>query len=360
MKILIKALFSSIILLLNLPPAFGDVICISEPAITINNEETKWIVSIFSPDGSELKKVAVNGVMARVSPDSKYIAYLEYNESKKWELAISGINGDKIKTFPVFSHKSQRTIFSPAKLVWSPDGEKIAILLHSRSVFVSKAIHGHPVLLGVVNLKMNKIKSVFSCYAETSDEAYSYTVQWFPDSIRILFAGADGTRIINFESKTSQEIAKDSFVAHLTGDGNRVIYISGYRSGKGPVEIWRYDLEKMSALKLMSLSTYPPIKVFSDDGRYLVYQNFPIKEPALFIVDLLSNNVEKIDTEEMLLVPVQFSPHNNHLIFCLGGKELLEHGIYNIDSREFHHLKPISNPENAMLLIIGSDWVDWR
>jgi len=358
-KLLLKALISgtALVLLMGLPHAFGNVICISEPA---NKETAKWIVSIYSPNGTELNRFAVDGVMPRLSPDRKHIAYIECDEPGAWEFAVSDTNGNKVRTIPIFSHKSQREIFSTAKLTWSPDGDKVAILLHSRGVVISKGTHGHPVLLGVINLKLDKIKTVYKCYAKSSEAAYGYTVKWFPDSMRILFAGAGGTGIINSESKTFQEISKDSFVAHLTGDGNRIIHLSGYRKGNKSIEIWRYDLEDKSSSKLMTLSASPSFNAFSIDGRYFVYQNFPVKEPALFIVDLLNKKIEKIDTKEIIVVPVRFSPYNNHQIFCLGGKGSFDYGIYDINSGEFNKIKPIDNPENAMQLIMSSDWVDWR
>lgn len=189
------------------------------------------------------------------------------------------------------------------------------------------------------------------CISETANKE---TAKW------IVSIYSPNCEEINSESKTFQEISKDSFVANFSGDGNRIILSSGYRKGKKSIEIWSYDLEDNSSSKLMTLSASPSFNAFSIDGRYLVYQMFPVKEPALFIVDLLSKKIEKIDTSEIILLPVRFSPYNNHQIFCLGGKGSFDYGIYNINTGEFIKIKPIDNPENAMHLIMSSDWVDWR
>jgi hypothetical protein len=107
--------------------------------------------------------------------------------------------------------------------------------------------------------------------------------------------------------------------------------------------------------------------VLSQDGRYLVYQSLPIKEEAIFIVDLLQKKISRVDTKGYILMPKKFSPVSNKLILCQGFQKddtTTQSGILNLDNGEFNAFKKTSaeefEGEGSLLLFMGFDWYDWR
>lgn len=347
----------------------ANVIYIAEPLIENGIEKTKTIINLYKPDGTELKKTLVNGIMARLSPDDKYIVYLEQRKYLTGEIAIADSDGRKIRNLPSFLHKSHKDYMATIKLGWSPDGSKIAVLQRSPGVaYRGGEIRGHLTILSILDLKTNEFKPIYETYAKDLE----HTVQWFQNNAQILFTDEEGVKIIDIELKNAKEISKDSMVAHLSRDESKVIYISRDPSKKPPFYIRQYDFKKGNSEELLSLDIYPSDSVLSHDGRYLVFQIFPVKEPSVYIVDLLNKKINKMDTKDLFMIPKKFSYYENNLIICMALKiskqeseKAVIYGIFNLDSGKFQKLKETSNIENikgeyGFLWLMGIDWYDWR
>jgi len=363
-----KNIFQSLVLMLSMTAAAfasDSLIYVAEPIMEKDIDTVKTLISIFKPDGTELKKVLVNGTLARVSPDGKHIIYLERKTNEPWEIVLSDSDGKKLKYLDMIKKPKKPILYpAPTRLIWSPDGEKIAIV-SSIQTFVSVA---------VVNLKTNDIKGIYTGRSGSSEEAYFYTTNWLSDSKRILIAGSDGTRIINLETKEEIVLSKESVIAYLSGNGGKIIYMPQVNKihldagvFKPPFEIYQYDTEKEKSELLMTLDMPPLIAALSQDGRYLVFQSMPIKEAAIFIVDLPKKKVSKVDTKGYFLMPKKFPLFENNLIICQGFQkddDTRQSGILNLDNGEFRVLKRTSSKgfdgEKSLILFMGFDWYDWR
>ena len=67
----------------------------------------KTVISLFNADGTKLREIYVNGIMAKVSPNGKYIVYLEDKENGPRELALADSEGNKLRNLPtLFRNKN--------------------------------------------------------------------------------------------------------------------------------------------------------------------------------------------------------------------------------------------------------------
>ncbi len=346
--------------------ADDNVIYIAEPVIKDDMETAKTLISIFKPDGTEIKKINIDSIMARVSPDGKNIVYLEQKKDNTWELVLADSKGKRYKNFPLhrFSPKNQEEFqrYIHTNIIWSPDGKKIAILQMPDIGIFGWNESGYPVRVSILYLTKNEIKVI---HADLVKEKYGYSIQWFPDSTHMLFTESGGAKIVDTESKAIQEISIDSIVAHLTGDGKKIVHISGDPTKKPPFDIWLYDIKKQKSEKLLSLDIYPTISALSYDGRYLVFQSFPIKDASIFVADLFSKRIAQKDSKGFSLIPKKFSPLKNNLIICSALKEeTIIYGIFNLTTGDFQRLKETSTKnikgEMGWLWLMGFDWYDWR
>jgi hypothetical protein len=243
------------------------------------------------------------------------------------------------------------------------DGENIAIVSEIET-FVDVAIY---------NLKINRLRTIYSGRTNASIEAYLYVVNWFSDGKRMLIAGSDGIRIINTETKEETVLSKEPAAAYLSGDGKKIIYgprLNKIQLGiggrlKSPSEIYQYDTEKGKSELLMSLDA--TLAVLSQDGRYLVSQTVALKEASISIVDLLEKKVSKVDTKRLFLIPKRFSPFSKDFVICMGlqeNEDTIQYGILNLNNGEFRVLKESSSKgfegEKGLILFMGFDWYDWR
>lgn len=323
----------------------------------------KTVISLFNADGTKLREIYVNGIMAKVSPNGKYIVYLEDKENGPRELALADSEGNKLRNLPtLFRNKKPEQKIGTINLEWSPDGEKIIVLQQAYDVFLS-----------VLYLKNNDLTEIHSLGpAESSEEPYLYTFKWFPDSARILISNSRQTKIVDINSKPSIEIAKKSAVIDITRDGKKVVYIPGVEKslfggislGKPPYEIWQYDVEKQRSEKLISLDALPSAYALSHEGKYLAFLNVQNREPETFIADLTRKTVEKLDTKAHTLIPIEFSSNANNLIVCTrtdkkGDKAF--YGVFNVKNGEFKQLKePVTMSGEASMGYFLFTWIDWR
>jgi len=370
--------------------ASEGIIYIAETEIANKVEKSKTLISKFKPDGTELKKIYVNGIMARVSPDGKKIIYLEHtgyvdpaSESEPiWEIAIADESGEKIKNLPTFFNKEDKEMMDTVKLAWSPDGKKIAILQYLRVDLALKHVGRCLIVLKILDLTTTELINVYTTevkvesYSQRMEKAYAYVIEWFPDNNRILLTGAGGTELIDIKSKISQVIVKDAVNAHSTTDGKEIIYILGAPwqfKVKNP-DIWQYDIKKQNNKKLFTLDISFGLlikSVLSHDNRLLAFHL--LEKPNLYIVDLLSKKISEIFTEKLFLLPMKFSPQKNNLLICIGMEaspeemeSTINYGIFDLKSKEYRKLKKaVKTPSGEgligyLLFIDIMDWVDWR
>jgi Tol biopolymer transport system component len=364
MKNLLLTSILLLILITGSALAFDERIYIAELIMENDLETARTLISVFKPDGTNLKETLINGVMARVSPDGKFIIYLELKKDNPWEIVLADSEGKKVKNLEFKRPPKHIGYPRPTNLNWSPDGEKIAIV-SGILTFIDVSVY---------NLKTNRLKTMYSGNTSSSEEVYFYTAKWLPDSKRILIAGADGTRIINSETNEEILVSKESVMAYLSGDGKKIIYspqlnkihmdAAGFKS---PFEIYQYDTEKGRSDLLMVLDMPPLMAILNQDGRYLALQTMSIKEPTISIIDLMEKKVSKVDTKRLFIFPKKFSPYVKNFVVCMAlqeNEETIQYGIFNLNSGEFRVLRESHSKglkgEKGLVLFMGFDWYDWR
>lgn len=345
--------------------ASARLIYVAEPIKTKDVDSMKTVISKFNTDGTELDKIVIGGTFATISPDGKQIIYLEQKTNEPWEVVLADADGKKPKYLDVIKNRKKDVLYpTPVRFTWSLDGDKIAIIF-SMPTRVSVA---------VFNLRTNELKSIYSGRSGSAEEAYFYKISWLPDNKRILVAGSTGTRIINEATKEETILSKESVIAYLSGNGKKLIYVPQINKihldagvFKPPFHLYQYDMEREKNDLLMTLDKPPMTAALSQDGRYLVFQSLPIKEDAIFIVDLLQMKTSRVDTKGYILMPKKFSPLSNNVILCKGFQKdntITQSGILNLDNGEFKVFKKISTEgfegEGSLILFMGFDWYDWR
>jgi hypothetical protein len=100
-------------------------------------------------------------------------------------------------------------------------------------------------------------------------DPYFYSLQWFPDSRRILFAGSEGVEIIDINSQTSRSISEQTGPAHLTSDGKNIVYLTD-TSDQREADIRTYHMEKQRHQTLLSVRVDLSFRgEEGDDRKYL-------------------------------------------------------------------------------------------
>lgn len=339
----------------------GQIIYIADPSFKKDVKTTKTQISLFNADGTEIEDILVDGIMARVSPDGKRIAYIE-NLNDVLELVIADAKGKKIRNLPIFLGNNQGIAISVANLVWSPDGEKIAILRQQRN---------EEIYLNVIFLKTDKLKRVLSVPAHTSEEAFAYPLKWVIDSKRLILGTLNGLNIVDITANKTTEVMKNSAIisAYAINDGELIVGIATspevFKAGVSDVEsqfkMFLYDLKKNTS-KLTPVMGQSPFSAISHDGKYLAFQG----KTSMYLLDISNKKTVQQNTKNLTLMPKKFSPINNKLIICLGdsgrGNGKIYYGILNLESGEFKPVKEANSlgGEGDMLYFMGFDWVDWR
>ena len=339
-----------------------DIIYISEPVKLTDEEITKTQVTLFKSNGRLLKTVFIDGMIAKVSPDGKYIGYIKRSDKDR-HLIVADSDGKMI-------NKIYSVSWVPIiNFEWSPTGEKCAVLVGDRN---------HVSLIIASLTSPGKERQVYSLKPGSSEEPYFYTLLWLPDGKKILLAASDGARIIDTGSANSQEIFKEPGLAKMTADGKKIVYImkpdisqlQNPRWKLTVTHIWQYNVETQQKEKLLSIDVLPAAAALSGDGKYLLFHAMPatpVKEPEIFLVNLAEKKLSKLSTKGMALLPKAPSPKSNRQFLFFGGKENEKpyYGMFDIEDSTFLPLKQFDDSvflsgEMGLLLFMGFDWVDWR
>jgi WD40 repeat protein len=352
-------------LIIGTSDASEERIYIGELVIKNGLQTAKTLISIFKRDGIKVDEVLIDGVMARVSPDGNHIIHLDLKNADHWDIILADSRGRKIRTLdfkrPAKGIGSPR----PTNLFWSPDENRLAIVSAIQDV----------VLVAIYGLKTDHLKTVYSGNISGDLEGFLYTIKWFSDGKRILIAGADGTRILNLDTSDNVLVSNEASLAYLTNNEKKIIYVPQI-SGRGwnaetikkTYNIYEHDIEKNTSELIITLDRQPAMAVLSADSRYLVFQNVPIKEPKIFIVDLLKKNVTTMETKGSLLLPKKYSRTSTDLVLCMEMQPIensIGYGILNLKNGEFQRLKKYSakgleGEAAGLVLLMGFDWYDWR
>lgn len=341
----------------------NGVIYISEIVTAQDTGENKTLLSAFHPDGTKVKQLEINGLMARMSPDQNQLVYIQLNnESNRspWDLVIADSNGNKIKTLQFLTKEAKRDKFVQ-DIAWSPDGSKLSILMISNE-FKRGQIKGFQVFAFGFDPKAEKILRMHKEFCPSLKDPCYYSINWFKDSRRLLLYGSSGIRIIDLENRESQSIVNSPARAHLSGNDDKLIAITAIPHKDTTSDIRAYDL-KTGILKVqMPLDFYPQRSIASRDGSSILLQGKPSQTSDIFKIELINRQISKLETMDLTLLPMTFSPADNRLVACMGGSSFDGYGIYNLNNGKFLYLKNFADNSprgKKVVLSILLNRIDW-
>lgn len=192
--------------------------------------ETATLLSSFQDDGTAMKEMVIPGIMVRVSPDQKSIAYVGMPNAQKktvdWDIFISDMSRTKVRAIPFI--KPQKGGRSVVGMEWSPKGDKLLILLFF--ALRSETDHGYPVDVVLYDLTTGTFKAVTKLRAESADAAFTIYTGWFPDNRRIwtreiIQHGGGAVKIIDVETAAVQNIYEGMADLQPTRNGDALYLI---------------------------------------------------------------------------------------------------------------------------------------
>jgi len=342
-----------------------EVIYISEIVTAKDTGENSTLLSAFRPDGTQVKELQINGLMARMSPSQKQLVYIQLNRDPKqspWDLVIADSNGRKNRTLQFLTKEGKNGKFVQ-DIAWSPDGRKLSILLISNE-FNRGRIRGFQIFAFGFDPQTEKILHIHKEFCPSLEEPCYYGINWFEDSRRLLFYGSSGVRIIDMATKEPLSIINSPAKAHLFSNDNNLIAITAIPRNEITSHIRTYDL-KTGNLKLqIPLDFYPQRSIASRDGHSILLQGKPLQEREIFMVELKDRQVNKMDIADLILLPMAFSPADNKLVACMGGRDEAGYGIYNLQNGAFLNLKkfdknsPQGEKAGLSILLNRIDWFE--
>ena len=341
----------------------NGVIYISEIVTVQGTGENKTLLSAFHPNGTKVKELEINGLMARMSPGQKQLVYIQLNSEphlSPWDLVIADSNGNKIKTLQFLTKEAKRDKFVQ-DIAWSPDGSKLSILMIGNE-FKRGQIKGFQVFAFGYDPSSEKILQMHKEFCPSENNPCYYSINWFKDSQRLLLYGSSGIRIIDLENRESQSIVNSPARAHLSGNDDQLIAITAMPKKGAASNIGAYDLRTGILGIQMPIDFYPQRSVASRDGSAILLQGKPSQTRDIFKVELTNQEVSKLETMDLTLLPMTFSPADNRLVACMGGSSFDGYGIYNLKSGNFLYLKNFA--ENSprgkkVVLSILLNRIDW-
>jgi Tol biopolymer transport system component len=344
MKKLILVFILSQLISIRLVLAFEDVIYFNVPTAGGKTE-----IYITKPDGKQIKKIVVNGIMPRISPDSRFIAYLEqtgFRESVKsepvFELVLADRDGNKIKSLATFLHNKHKDQMRVAKFSWSPDSRKIAVLEYLIGVILKDNLR-HIMLLNIIDVESGKIKNAHQSNVLSISDAAVSTIEWFSDNKRILFSNTRTISIIAIELKDTKILIDQGFSPRLIEDGEKIIFlVKKSTEPKSSVEIWQYGIKDGKKEKLLDSELYFATFSINNTSDKIIFQGIPTISKSgeiatsLYLFDILRKKLDQIHLPkgQEILCP-KFLMKNN-LIIGIGRdiqKEMMGYCIFDLEKK---------------------------
>jgi WD40 repeat protein len=341
----------------------NGVIYISEIVTAQGTGENKTLLSAFHPDGTKVKELEINGLMARMSPDQSQLVYIQLNNEPNrspWDLVLADSNGNKIKMLQFLTKEAKGNKFVQ-DIAWSPDGSKLSILMIGNE-FKRGHIKGFQIFAFGFDPKAEKTLQMHKEFCPSENDPCYYSINWFKDSRRLLLYGSSGIRIIDLENQESQSIVNYPARAHLSSNDDKLIAITAMPQKDAASNIGAYDLRTGILGIQMPIDFYPQRSVASRDGSAILLQGKPSQTSDIFKIELMNRQISKLETTDLTLLPMTFSPADNRLVACMGGSSFDGYGIFNLKSGKFLYLKNFA--ENSprgkkVVLSILLNRIDW-
>ncbi|MBI3354675.1 MAG: PD40 domain-containing protein [Nitrospirae bacterium] len=353
--------------------AFEDVIYFNVP---ISGSKTE--IYITKPDGEQIKKILVNGIMPRISPDGRFIAYLEqtgFRESVKsepvFELALADRDGNKIKSLATFLHNKHKDQMRVAKFRWSPDSRKITVLEYLIGVILKDNLR-HIMLLNIVDVEGGKIKNVHQSNVLSQYDAAISTVEWFPDNKIILFSNTRTISIIDIELNTSKVLIDQGFSPRLTKDGERIIFlVKKSAEPKSAVGIWQYRIKDGKKENILDSELYFAIFSINNTSDKIIFQGIPTLSKSgeittnLYLFDTSRKKLDQIllPKGQEILCPMFLKKDNLINGICHNiQKEMIGYCIFDLEKKSLTFVNKFEKENESLILniMMGSCDETWR
>jgi WD40 repeat protein len=304
--------------------------------------------STFNNDFEKTEELVIDGLMPRLSPNKKHIAYVA-GDPTMLRLALIDHSGSH-PTYPPFLLEKHVRGWVITSLEWSPNSQQLVIAA-SGPRFSSE---GHPIRLLVYDLESSSYESCYQSTTPHSEGAYfMLSVKWFPDNRKLvvqdnLAQGKEKVAIVDTISGDERIVYQGpTLFAAPIRNGNDILIVATEKrrklsfepAGKEEIcDINTYNIQsrKLTTISKLSYSTYYKnrLPIFMKPSTILMVSGGPHKNLwTLFDID--SHNTETVAVDQGRLYPQAVSPLNQRLI-C--GQTESGYGIFDIESQTFKPL----------------------
>jgi hypothetical protein len=354
-------------LMLTLVFCFLVVICTQRADATIyiseiiqdaDKNEAAMLLSVFRDDGTAVKDITIPGIMVRVSPDQQSVAYVgmpsDQTKTVLWDVFIGDVQQTKTRTLP-FIKPPQRRGRSIAGIEWSPQGDKLLVLL--AVALRDDKDSTYPVDVIVYDLTASTFRKIASLRADSTYEALLIHAGWFPDNRRVwtreISSGKGGAvKIIDTETSTAQIVyegmadvqpSKNGHVLYLIAPSNKDAQSS--QSAPKSANLKRYDVQAQK-MQDIGVIPYAPLALLGKsfllgaDSDHL----FLAKEHVKSFVEYQISSQTAIEKQspDLLFVPKAASPWDNHVACGYDVREQGGYGVMNYKTMQYRKIKGIS------------------
>ncbi|MEE4357193.1 MAG: hypothetical protein V2I97_12060 [Desulfococcaceae bacterium] len=349
-----------------------SLLYIAEPKTDAQKPETRIV--FYHTDGRQEKEISVKGILPKLSPGGKYVAFVRPHEKyeQHYELCVSDQEGKTQQILVFMGDMRNMPVYS-----WSPKGDRLAVSQVREKISEDPNKSGIQARVLLFDFAGEKTVQVYDRRIQTRQETLPSDLQWFPDNVHLLLSGPGETLMVSTAENRSRNICGDAVRAFVTEDGKKIIALSGPE--KWMFEIWQWNVRTQKKEKLHTLQFYAPdsaqwdprmfarYSLLSHDGRYLLMRNPAGRSPAYILTDIPAKKNFPVDSKEKNPVFQQFSPTDSRmvsLIYVGGEGSYGGYGIFDTEKKEIKIIREMnaeifrSGMQGFLLLqMSGTGWI---
>ncbi len=371
----VVTLFCTFVLISYTGYASGSALTIAEMVYS-DSLETRTRFQVFNDRLEKTVELLIDGVMPRLSPDKRRIAYAGGNPPVP-RLALVDQSGNHLTYPPFFLEKHIRG-WEIAGLEWSPDSRQIALVV-SGPRFTPD---GHPVRLLVYDLETNHYDECYRSTAQLSEGAYFLVaVKWFPDNRRILVqdnlkSGKEKVVIIDSATRSQDPvydgITVSSSLIHngediliVAHEGSRRISFGGDMTDvKHTITMFNVDKKQSYEIAHLSIPLHHLSRhvIGMKNSDNLILPGSASNSSTLTLVNSQNREVETVKLDGDRFFPQAVSPHDPHRL-C--GLTETGFALFDMNTRETQPIGSYSSHAptgegswGAMLFLNRIDWLE--
>ncbi len=371
----VVTLFCTFVLISYTGHASGSALSIAE-MVDSGSLETRTRFQVFNDRLEKTVELLIDGVMPRLSPDKRRIAYAGGNPPVP-RLALIDLSGNHLTYPPFFLEKHIRG-WEIAGLEWSPDSRQIALVV-SGPRFTPD---GHPVRILVYDLETYHFEECYRSTAQLSEGAhFQFAVKWFPDNRRILVqdnlkSGKERVVIVDSATGSQDPVYEGTTVSSsLTHNGadilivaqegrQRISFGGDMTDAKHTITMFNVDKTQSYEIAHLSIPRHHLSRhvIGMKNSNHLILQGSNSDGSTLILVNSQNREIETAKLDGNPFFPQAVSPNDPHRL-C--GLTETGYALFDMNTRETQPIRSYSSNAptgegswGAMLFLNRIDWLE--